>query len=400
MGGWRFLGESLLADWGRRMAQAWEERGEAGAREVMRQYRQAVNLRAELWSADGRRLAAEGGESAGRDLMAAMPVVTGAGRSYTLRTELPPRRFPRLFWSAEPLWPRAGLLLATAGLICLGLARGLIAPLSQIAATARQFAAGRLSSRVTDERTLERSDELGELGREFNTMAARIEAMVEGRERLFADISHELRSPLARARMALGLLEQRHPATETRRMEAELRRIDRLIEELLELSRVRTAPLREAGAFSLRSLLREAGQDGEFEGSASGRRVKAELPDPDVTLTGDREMLRRALENLIRNALRFTQPGTCVEIECVAGEEEVEIAVGDRGPGLPEAELGKIFEPFYRVDPARDPEEGSGLGLAIVRETVLRHGGSVAASTREGGGLRVALRLPRTPAKL
>lgn len=401
MGGWRVLGETLLEDWGRRVAAGWEKRGEAGAREVLEQYRRAVNLEAELQSADGRTLAStEDGAGDGAGLVATLPVVSADGTRYVLRTGLPPRRFPRLFWSAEPLWPRAGLLLLTAGLICLALARGLTAPLSHIASTARQFAAGRLASRVVDAQTLRRADEFGELGREFNVMAAQIEAMVAGRERLFADISHELRSPLGRARMALGLLEQRHPGAEARRMDAELRRIDGLIEELLELSQVRTAPLVEAASFFLGSLLAEAEQDGEFEASASGRRVKAELPEPDVVMTGHREMLRRALENLIRNALRYTAPATCVEIACTVTPQDVEVAVADRGPGLPEAELGKIFEPFYRVDAARDPEEGSGLGLAIVRETALRHGGSVRAENREGGGLCVTLRLPSTLTKL
>jgi two-component system sensor histidine kinase CpxA len=247
-----------------------------------------------------------------------------------------------------------------------------------------------------------RRDELAELMRDFDRMAERIEGLVESQSRLLKDVSHELRSPLARLNVALGLAQQKAgPEVDgsLKRIELEADRLNQLIQRLLTISRL------ESGAdgvhktkLSLRELVEHVARDAEYE--TSGRVCKVSANPADESLVeGDPELLRSAIENVIRNATRYTAEGTVVEVRLERqtnerGAEAV-IRVLDSGPGVPNEALEKIFQPFYRLDDARNRQTGgAGLGLSIADRAVRLHGGQLRASNRPEGGLEVEIRIP------
>ncbi len=242
-----------------------------------------------------------------------------------------------------------------------------------------------------------RRDELAGLGRDFERMAGRLLALLEGQRRLLHDVSHELRSPLARLQAAVGLARQQPDKFEASmaRLELEAQRIDKLVGELLTLSRL------DAGVIcggeeeiALDELLGDIAEDARFEAEGQGRRVEL-AASCAALLRGRAELLHRAIENVVRNALRHTPPDSavCIESRLAADGETVIVAILDEGPGVAEAELEKIFEPFFRGShpPNRD---GHGLGLAIARRVIESHGGVIRAVNRESGGLRVEMVLP------
>ena len=300
---------------------------------------------------------------------------------------------------------RALAWLVLGGLGCYLLARYITAPVARLRHATRRLAEGDLSARVGSGRH-RRRDELEDLGRDFDRMAERLETLVSAQRRLLRDISHELRSPLARMNVALGLLRQRgtdDPDGMIARLETEADRLNRLIGDLLTLSRVESGG---AGSRSrpldLGELAAEIADDARFEAGARGCEVRLIRPGP-VPAVGEPEVLRSAVENVVRNAVRHTAAGTTVEItvgrSADAAPPEAVIEVRDHGPGLPGDQLGRIFEPFYRVDDSRERSSGgTGLGLAIAKRAVTQHGGSIQAAPAPGGGLVVTIRLPARPA--
>jgi two-component system, OmpR family, sensor kinase len=261
-------------------------------------------------------------------------------------------------------------------------------------------ARGDLDARVGDSMG-RRRDELADLGRDFDHTAARIKLLMDGQRRLLHDVSHELRSPLARLQAAVGLARQQPGNVETSmdRIERESVRMDRLVDELLTLSRV------EAGMGSARKenvdlieLVNEVVQDASFEVDASPVSIAFDMDFSNLdaaNITGSAEMLHRALENVVRNAARHTPAGTRVHI---AGwrdraRREIHLMIADEGPGVPDSELETIFQPFFRGTAAQGTR-GHGLGLAIARRVIEAHGGSISASNESSGGLAVEIRLP------
>jgi two-component system sensor histidine kinase CpxA len=253
---------------------------------------------------------------------------------------------------------------------------------------------------VAEPKLLERKDEVGGLARDFNQMAARIETLLNAQKRLIADVSHELRSPLTRLSLALGLIRRRGDTvspTSMARMEREVHRLNHLIGQLLTLSRLEALdqpPAKEA--IDLAALVQEVAIDAGFETTSTDRGVRL-VECAACTLTGVRDLLRSAIENVVRNALKYTSPGTVVQIRLVrpCGANMATILVEDEGPGVPSQELARIFEPFYRVEQARERQTGgAGLGLAIVQHVIGMHGGSVTAKNRESGGLALQIALP------
>lgn len=239
-------------------------------------------------------------------------------------------------------------------------------------------------------------DELTTLGRDFDRMTARLHALLEGQKNLLHDVSHELRSPLARLQAAIGLAHQQpdkaHASME--RIERESVRMDKLVGELLTLSRL------EAGAFdgpeqdfSMGELLDDILQDASFEANSLGREVQARL-DADAHVKGQPELLARAIENVVRNAIKHSPQGGMVEVESIRDGAFLRVRVLDSGPGVAQEDLGKIFQPFFRSSSAAKDVDGHGLGLAIAQQVVQRHGGRIAAANRTGGGLCVELSLP------
>ncbi|WP_374583308.1 ATP-binding protein [Pseudoduganella sp.] len=239
-------------------------------------------------------------------------------------------------------------------------------------------------------------DELTTLGRDFDRMTARLRALLEGQKNLLHDVSHELRSPLARLQAAIGLAHQQpeKAAASMERIERESVRMDKLVGELLTLSRL------EAGAFdapqqqfSMGELLDEILQDARFEAASVGREVNARL-DADAQVNGQPELLARAIENVVRNAIKHSPEGGRIEVESSLEGAYLRVRVLDNGPGVAQEDLGKIFQPFYRSSGAAQDVDGHGLGLAIAQQVVQQHGGRIAAANRVGGGLCVELALP------
>lgn len=300
----------------------------------------------------------------------------------------------------------AGASAAAAALLAGGLTwliffRSFILPLRRLRKVTQQLAAGNLAARV-GEGLVHKRDEVADLGRDVDHMAERIEGLVGAQQRLIRDVSHELRSPLARLNVALELARQSAgPALSAPfdRIERESERLNELISQLLMLTRLESeSGLAEKTDFDMAVLVAEVAQDVDFEARSQGRGVAITKTEP-LLLSGNRELLRQALENLIRNAVRYTAENTVAEIELnkkkVRGHTWAAIRVRDQGPGVPEAELRNIFRPFYRVNDARERQSGgSGVGLAIADRAVYLHGGSLQAANAVGGGLIMEMELP------
>jgi len=248
--------------------------------------------------------------------------------------------------------------------------------------------------------------------RDFDRMAERLEGLVDSQSRLLKDVSHELRSPLARLSVALGLARQRQtPEIEGQlnRIELEADRLNQLIQRLLTIARLESGAdgIRKT-SLSLRELVEQVAHDAEFESAGRECRVTADGKgnangngEDEYVVEGDPDLLRSAVENVVRNATRYTAPGTTVEAKLErrpssnGNGEDMVIRVSDSGPGVPEAALAKIFEPFYRIDDARNRQTGgAGLGLSIAARAIRLHGGQITASNRKEGGLEVEIRIP------
>ncbi|MDR9435643.1 MAG: ATP-binding protein [Thiohalophilus sp.] len=269
-------------------------------------------------------------------------------------------------------------------------------PVRHLQSAANRLARGELATRVMPH-IGRRRDEIADLGRDFDHMAAHLQTLVSAQQRLLHDVSHELRSPLARLQVAVGLGRQQPErlAGMLERIERETGRLDELVGELLTLSRLEAHVDRERDeSLDLPALLEEVVEDARFEAGATGRQVSLSL-NGEAQLRGKPELLRRAFENVIRNAVRYTAPQTGVDVSATVQTQKFVIRVCDQGPGVTAEALERIFEPFVRADgDATGGREGYGLGLAIARRAVMAHGGTVDASNREGGGLCIELSLP------
>ncbi len=343
------------------------------------------------------------------------------GKRYTMVLELPPG--PRGFFGPFDI-PLLGIAVILSGLVCYLLASSVTSPVTRLRKAAQSLAAGDLSARTGTPANGGR-DELTELMRDFDRMAERIEQLVESQSRLLKDVSHELRSPLARLSVALGLARQRAvPELEgsLNRIELEADRLNQLIQRLLTIARLEsgTDGLRKT-TFSLRDLVEQVAHDAEYENPGRGCRVtidsdggqqdfnvgfepnkNADKSSDEYLVEGDPDLLRSAVENVVRNATRYTAEGTTVEVRLerqqANGEEEIVIRVLDSGPGVPNDALKKIFEPFYRLDDVRNQQTGgAGLGLSIADRAIRLHGGQLRASNRREGGLEIEIRIPATP---
>jgi two-component system sensor histidine kinase CpxA len=280
------------------------------------------------------------------------------------------------------------------GIFSYFISRYLTKPLYKLGEAASSIAEGRLDTRV-DPSLLNRRDEIAGLARNFDRMAERIEALVTGQRALLGDVSHELRSPLSRLLVALSLVKQ-GPAEETEenleRIGLEARRLDTLIGQLLSLTRIDSGVDRGSPArFDLTNLVQEVANDGDFEARARNRSVAIKHADA-CTVVGFEELLRSAVENVVRNAIRHTREETAVEISLQAGGGRALLQVRDHGRGVPESMLSEIFLPFRRV--AGGNPEGAGLGLAIAERAVAVHQGKIRATNAPEGGLIVEIDLP------
>lgn len=257
------------------------------------------------------------------------------------------------------------------------------------------MSAGRLDTRV---RHLLRSrrDDIVDLGRDFDGMAHRLEELVAFRQSVLRDVSHELRSPLARMQTAIGLAQQNpdNMLETLDRIESESLRLQAMLENMLTLTKIESgvqfAPREEV---DLVELLAGVARDARFEARARGCDLILRAQGSCVR-PAHAELLHRAFENIVRNAVKYTAAGTCVEIAAVHVDSQLHVAITDRGPGVPTPDLERIFEPFYRVAQSGQHTPGFGVGLAIARRAIEYHGGRITVANRQGAGLAVSVVLP------
>lgn len=283
------------------------------------------------------------------------------------------------------------------------LSRYLTRPLFSLRYSVKAFADGHWPVKISPH-LLARQDEIGELGREFSQMAHRLERLVADQRQLLSDVSHELRSPLARSVVALELARlDAVPAQQEYldRIELETHRLNELIEDLLNMARLETLQHRTAWQrVDIKQLLKQVVQDAQFE--YPHNTLELQLSPKALLVQGDVRLLSSAVENIIRNALLHTQAHTAVEI-CAWQEEQLVISIRDHGPGVPEAMLNELLKPFVRNEPARERSleslhkghRGFGLGLAIAERVVRYHHGEITLANHPQGGLKVCLYLPK-----
>ncbi len=414
---WHAATSSAVTLYGQAAAEEADRYGQAGIDNFFARLRGAAHVQGALLDEDGKVLAGTVPNEA-RDLIAttkssgqpetsvkdnfayaAVRATGPAGKTYIFVAAMP-RPTPR---SRQPQFEyyRWAIMIGISGIICYLLTLYLTRPILRLRDATHELSGGHLSARASAgmER---RRDEIGSLVRDFNHMAERLEALVTSQQTLLRDISHELRSPLARLSVALELARQRSgPEAKGAldRMEREAERLNDLIGQLLTLTQIDTDGERiTRGPVSLAHLVQEIAADANFEADRRQCRVEAVVED-ELMVFGSEEMLRRAIENVVRNAVRYTASDTSVSIRAgrrpgPSGDEAV-ISVRDHGPGVPEGALAQLFLPFYRVADARDRQSGgTGIGLAITERAVRLHGGSVSAANAPEGGLLVTIALP------
>lgn len=419
--------EALLATASNDSVNAYEQEGSRALREYLQNLENTQHVRAFLFNENMEELShrgapdwavrvAGGGPRTPHEgfIFPAPPPVLRDSRAssdglhrYTLILAPPPG--PRLFLGPRGL-PIPGLFIAiiSSGVVCYLLAWLLTMPVVRLRAATRQLAAGDLTARAGAP-NIRRRDEVAGLMRDFDAMAERLESLVTAQSRLLNDISHELRSPLARLNVALGLARQRanaESAVMLDRIELEAGRLNELIGRLLTLARMEDGEQRVPSTpVLLDEVVLSVAEDAEFEAQARHCHVRSEIPAGSWEVRGVASLLHSAIENVVRNAVRYTREGSTVEIHLErtsspAGSEAV-LRVSDCGDGVPSDALERIFQPFYRLDDARGRQTGGvGLGLAITERAVRFHGGRVSAMNRAEGGLMVEIRLPLMAASI
>lgn len=285
------------------------------------------------------------------------------------------------------------------------IARYLSRPIAELRQAATRLAKGDLLARVGS-KFAGRRDEAADLVREFDQMAERVVGLIKSQQRLISDVSHELKSPLARMNMALDLARRdagEYAPRHFERMQREIESISLLAGELLTLAHLHAItekPLDER--INLVDLIADILADVAFESPDRVGDIVFTGADQDIVVSGDRALLARAIENVVRNAVFYTAPGAAIRIGLqISDQGWVGIEIVDQGPGVPEENLPYLFDPFYRVDDARTRQTGgTGVGLAICRRAVDLHGGFVSASNVSPHGLAVVINLPHHPASM
>ncbi|MDX2198857.1 MAG: ATP-binding protein [Phycisphaerae bacterium] len=325
--------------------------------------------------------------------------IVGRRDTYLLQAMVPaPSPRASVFSYTDLAW-RAAIALGTVALVCYVFAAYLVAPVRKLQTAARTIAAGDLHARVGPA-IGRRRDELGKLAHDFDRMADHIDALVTEQKQLFRHASHELRSPLARLQVAVGLLRQKHDDPLYDRIELECEALDRQIDDLLSLARLESgAQIVKRAPVDLTRLIRELASDAAFEARGRGSEavLAVEPVEVEALVVADEGILRSALENVVRNAIAYTADRTRVELRLAraipsagASAPSWSFTVQDRGPGVPPEQINAVFDPFFR---GRGSGVG-GLGLAIAKRGIELFGGSIRAENSDGGGLLVTIRLP------
>ena len=291
-----------------------------------------------------------------------------------------------------PFLPFFLLVVLATSLLGWALSVGIVSPLRHMAQTVDRFGRGDLSARVRDDR----KDEIGNLSQSFNSMAERIEILLTAERRLLQDVSHELRSPLARLSFAAELMRD-SPDVEgaTALMRREIERLSQLVSTLVEVtSSEGDLNPHKSQRLLIADLVKDIVADCALEADARAVRLHTEI-DHTPALEGDPELLRRAVENVVRNAVRFAPPNSCVSVRVKHHDGHVAVRIRDYGPGVPEEFLTRIFDPFFHVDESRNDmgAGGMGLGLSIARRAIQLHHGAITAQNAVPG-LQVTITVP------
>jgi two-component system sensor histidine kinase CpxA len=329
-----------------------------------------------------------------------------------------------LYRHPNTFWIHVALAMAISACFALLLAAYITAPLARIRASARRVARGDLSAHIGDLR-FGRSAEILALASEFDQMTARLRDLVEGQRRLIRDVSHEMRSPLSRLRIALELARANvkealvepadavlEPATAGRnpgdarnfpgreavnqldRIEREAERLEEMIAQAIQLTRMETTTPSKVEDVALDQLIADIASDAAFEAQARPCALHIAQNEP-LVVRAEPDLVASAIENVVRNAVKYTAADSTVSIRLDRVEGQARVRVRDCGPGVPAGDCARIFEPYFRTDVARQRKSGgSGLGLAIAKRAIERQGGRIHASNVDGGGLEVEILLP------
>lgn len=285
------------------------------------------------------------------------------------------------------------LVIGATGILCWIAAAGVISPIRKIATSIALFGQGNLSVRVDTDR----DDEIGQLGRSFNEMAERLERLIVSERRLLSDISHELRSPLARLKFAMKLARTSSDSTAAlERIERDVDRIASLVADIVEINVVEDDPaLQDKQEICVRDVIDEVVHDCSVEAEIRGCRIEVS-GNVCGPVHGNPELLRRAVENVLRNGIRYSREKSSIELTLSENVDAATISIRDFGPGVPDEALTRIFDPFFRVEEARNANGGgSGLGLSIAKRAVHVHRGNITAENATPG-LRVTIAIPLT----
>jgi two-component system, OmpR family, sensor histidine kinase CpxA len=336
-----------------------------------------------------------------RGHIAVYKFVSSSGNPYILMLSMKSnlRQIGEILWGEGLPFSISLILLVT--LLCFGLAYHIASPIHSIQSTARKVAQGDLKARVRPS-VSRRFDELAALAKDFNSMVNRLDLLIQTQKNLLNSVSHELRSPLARINISLALLRNRFSADSDdlfQRLDRDVVRIDLLMGQLLTLSRLESGfSSGEKEDVDFAQLVEEAAADGNFEAQALGKSVSFQTSGSIILRKADPHALRSACENIIRNAVRFTRPGSDVQIALQvdrSGPEPLALLyVRDHGPGVPEDSLQAIFQPFYRINGEGRETGGNGLGLAIASEAIRLHRGTIRAENLPHTGLEIIIQLP------
>ena len=397
-----------------------EQQGSQSGTEYLRKLSQDVRMRSCLFESTGKPIAGDlcdffegviNGVVRGQTSEYSMPnnmmrmglrVKGQTGLSYIFATELPVGPRAMLQTNVSALIIRGGLAFLMSAVVCYVLAQFLTGPILNLRTAAQRITAGDLGVRA-DSQLTKRRDELGDLVLDFNRMADTNQHVISRQRQLLYDVSHELRSPLTRMNVALDLLRNRvGEDSALSRIELDTGRLNEMIGRLLTVTKLENAStLLNPVPLALSDLVRSIASDADFEAQRNGGTVRV-INTCDISMIGDYSLLRSAIENVVRNAVRHTEPNTSVDIRLDGPTKDdrvnAVITVLDHGEGVPEIELANIFEPFYRViDADRKDDAGVGLGLSITDRVIRLHGGTIEAANAAGCGLLVTIRLPLTP---
>jgi two-component system, OmpR family, sensor histidine kinase CpxA len=414
--------QAVQATISRTAVQAYEHGGQAEVRRYLEEVRENQHVRVYLFDERGQEVSgravphwaesvAHGTTPPPRELWQRLTpspfqrfaITANDGQRYTVVVMLPPGPF------GPGGIPGLGILIGviSSGLVCYLLALYLTSPVVRLRAATQRLAQGDLTARAGGPGS-RRRDEIAQLVRDFDAMAERLENSVKAQARLLNDISHELRSPLARLNVALALARQRtgpEAQSALERIDLEANRLNDLIGGLLTIARLESGnDSLPRATVHLGEMIRAIVDDADFEAQGRNCRVTAVIRE-DAVVMGTASLLHSAIENVVRNATRYTREETTVQVTLQRGDgaEGVQavIRVTDSGPGVPQESLDKLFRPFYRIDDSRGRQTGGvGLGLAITERAIRLHGGSVHASNRPEGGLVVEICLPAIRATL